>query len=74
MFYILEKLNIMRASMTSHWTFAFQNLPELFILLPKYVGICNLADDTATYSCDENLEIISKLFKKNSMYAWKAAT
>ena len=43
-------------------------LNDLFYFL-KDVGICNFADDTATYISDESLENVLKLLEKNSMVA-----
>ena len=39
---------------------------NLFFLV-KDVGICNFADDTTTYICDNNLENVLKSLEKNSM-------
>ena len=41
---------------------------DLFFF-PKYVGICNFADDTTTYISDESLENVLKSLEKNSMFA-----
>ena len=42
-------------------------LNDLFFFL-KDVGICNFADDTTTYICDESLENVLKSLEKNSMF------
>ena len=43
-------------------------LDDLFFF-QKDVGICNFADDTATYISDESLENVLKSLEKNSMLA-----
>ena len=43
-------------------------LNDLFFFL-KDIGICNFADDTATYISDESVENVLKSLKKESMVA-----
>lgn len=64
-FKVLGGFDITRASISVIGSLLFSiYLNELIIIL-KYVGICNFTDDAPTKGCDENLENILKLFKKN---------
>ena len=68
---MLGGFDITRASISVIGSLLFSiYLNELIIIL-KYVGICNFTDDAPTKSCDENLENILKLFKKNCKCAEK---
>ena len=63
----MERFITRSASKIIPWSFAFQQLPERFILLPKSVDICNFADDATTYICYDTLQNILKALQKNSM-------
>ena len=77
------KQRIKVSNVLSSWKDLILSVPQRSVLRPllfniylddlfffqKDVGICNFADDTATYISDESLENVLKSLEKNSMLA-----